>query len=158
HGLHVMEADHSLVAHLDAGRRCGPGGRATDVEGAHGELRTRFADRLRGDDTHGLADRNRPAACQIAPVAMRAHTVARLAGYRRAYLDLVDALGLEQPHQLLIEQRTGRDEHLLAARLDDVLREHASEHALTERLHHITALDQRRHGKPVRSAAVDLGY
>ena len=121
HGLDVMEADHALVAHLDAAGRRRARGRAADVEGAHGELRARLADRLRGDDAHRLADGDRPAARQIAPVAVRAHAVARLAGDRRAHLDLVDALGLEQPHQLLIEQRAGRDQHLLGARLDDVL-------------------------------------
>ena len=56
HGLDVMEADRALVAHFDArGRRCSRG-RATDVERAHRELRARLADRLRGDDTHRLAD------------------------------------------------------------------------------------------------------
>src|SRR5215469_1455351 len=52
HRLHVMETDDALVAHLDAGGRRGPGRRATDVEGTHGELRAGLADRLRGDDAH----------------------------------------------------------------------------------------------------------
>jgi len=34
-------------------------------KGTHGELRAGFADRLRGDDAHRLADRDRPTARQI---------------------------------------------------------------------------------------------
>src|SRR5215472_15220146 len=127
----VMEADQALVAHLDAGSGRGPRCRTTDVEGAHGELRARLADRLRGDDAHGLADRDRPAPCEIAPVAARADAVAGLAGDGRADLDLVDALLLEQPHQLLIEQRAGGDQHLFwRAGLGDVLRQYPPEDAL----------------------------
>ena len=44
--------------------------RAADVEGAHGELGARLADRLRGDDADRLADIDRRAARQIAAVAL----------------------------------------------------------------------------------------
>ena len=47
--------------------------RAADVEGAHGKLRARLADRLRGDHAHRLADVHRRAAGEVAPVAMAAH-------------------------------------------------------------------------------------
>ena len=42
---------------------------AADVEGAHGELGARLADRLGGDDAHRLADVHRRAARQVAAVA-----------------------------------------------------------------------------------------
>src|SRR4029077_17250247 len=112
--LEVMEAGDALVAHLDAARGRGPRCGTADVEGTHGELRARLADQLRGDDAARLADVNRAPARQIAPVAARAHPVAGLAGDRGAHLDLVDALGLHEPHQLLIEQGADRDQHLLA--------------------------------------------
>jgi hypothetical protein len=44
--------------------------RAADVEGAHGELRARLADRLRGDDADRFADVDRRAAGQVAAVAL----------------------------------------------------------------------------------------
>ena len=154
HGLDVVEADHATVAHLDGARRRGARGRATDVEGTHGELRARLADRLRGDDAHGLADGDRPAARQVAPVAVRAHAVAGLAGDRGTHLDLVHALGLEQPHQLLIEQRADADQHVLVARLDDVLGQDASQHALAECLDDVAAFDQRGHRQAIAGAAV----
>src|ERR1700745_1530342 len=158
HRLHVMEADQSLVAHLAARGGRGPRCRTADVEGAHGELRARLADRLRGDDAYGLADRDRPAARQVTPVAARTDAVTGLAGDGRADLDLVDALLLEEPYHLLIEQRSRRDQHVLRrAGRGDVLRQHAPEHPLAERLHHIAPLEQRGHVEAVARAAVLLG-
>ena len=45
---------------------------ATDMEGAHGQLRARLADRLRRDDAHRLADVHRRAAREVTAVAMAA--------------------------------------------------------------------------------------
>ena len=56
---------------------------AAHVEGAHGELGARLADRLRGDDADRLADIDRRAARQIAAVADRADARPDLAGQRR---------------------------------------------------------------------------
>ena len=55
-----------------------------------------------------------------------------------------------QAHELLIEQRVLRDQHVLRARLQDVLRHRAAEHALAERFHHVATFDQRRHVEAVR--------
>ena len=48
--------------------------RAADVEGPHGELGARLADRLRSDDADRLADVDGRAAGKIAPVAGLPHT------------------------------------------------------------------------------------
>src|SRR3546814_3870767 len=66
-------------------------GRAADVEGAHGELGARLADRLRGDDADRLADVHLGAAGEVAPVAGAADAAYRLAHQRRADEDGVDA-------------------------------------------------------------------
>ena len=50
-------------------------GRATDVEGTHGELRAWLADRLSSDNTNGLAHVNRRAAGKIATIAGAANAV-----------------------------------------------------------------------------------
>src|ERR1022692_1962798 len=84
HGLDVMEAQRALVADLDAAGGRGPRGRATDVESAHRQLRSGLADRLRRDHADRLADVDQPAARQIAPAAIAAHAVARLAGDRKS--------------------------------------------------------------------------
>ena len=111
-GLDVMEADRALVAHFDARGRRRSRRRATDVERAHRELRARLADRLRGDDTHRLADRDRTTAAEIASVARRAHAVARVARDGRTHLQLVHAFALDEPHELLIQQRVLLDRAL----------------------------------------------
>ena len=69
----VAELHHAVEIGLDEGlirdlRR------AADVEGAHGELRARLADRLRRDDADRLAHVDGRAARQIAPVAFAAQT------------------------------------------------------------------------------------
>src|SRR5205085_3151562 len=58
--------------------------RTANVEGTHGELRARLADRLRRDDADRLAHVDRRAAGKIAPVALGAHAVGRLAGDRKS--------------------------------------------------------------------------
>jgi hypothetical protein len=50
------------------------------VEGSHGELGARLADRLGGDDAHRLADVDQPARGERTPVARLAHTDVGLAG------------------------------------------------------------------------------
>jgi hypothetical protein len=50
------------------------------VEGPHGELRARLADRLGGDDADRLADIDRRAAGEVAPVAFGADAMLALAG------------------------------------------------------------------------------
>src|SRR4029077_20380475 len=60
------------------------------MEGAHGELRARLADRLSGDDADRLAKIDRRAAREIAPIALAADAVAGLASQRRADANLLD--------------------------------------------------------------------
>ena len=54
--------------------------RTADVEGAHGELGARFANRLRSDDAHRLAHVDGRTTGKIASVASAAHAVSRFAG------------------------------------------------------------------------------
>ena len=57
---------------------------AADVEGPHRQLGAGFADRLRGNDADGLADVDRCAASQIAPVAPAADSFLQGAGQNAA--------------------------------------------------------------------------
>ena len=74
----MVRLDERLVEHLR---------RAADVEGAHGELGARLADRLRRDDAHRLAHVDRRAAREIAAVALGADAELGLAGQHRADAD-----------------------------------------------------------------------
>ena len=89
----TVPADLASTVALHRGPRC----RAADVEGAHRELRARLADRLRGDHADRLADVDQRAAAEVAAVALGAHALARVAGQRRAHLDLVDAERCRSP-------------------------------------------------------------
>src|SRR6202161_1944754 len=154
HGLDAMEPQRALVADLHAGGRRGPRGRATDVERAHVQLRAGLADRLRRDHTDRFANVDQPATRQIASVAVRAHAIARGAGDRRAHLDLVHALLLQEAHGLLIQQRTAGYQHFLFTRLLPVGRDHAAEHALAQALDHVAAFDQGGHCETVSGPAI----
>src|ERR1019366_6421964 len=69
----VFERNGTVMAGFDAGLLGTALRRAADVEGAHGQLGARLADRLRGDHTHRLTDVDRGAARQIAAVTMAAN-------------------------------------------------------------------------------------
>src|SRR5947208_12380620 len=69
--------------------------RAADVEGPHRQLCAWLSDRLGGNDADRLADVDRCAAREIAPVAFGADSLLRRANQRRADLhalqtDLLD--------------------------------------------------------------------
>src|SRR5699024_4263087 len=72
-------------------------GDTTLVECAHRQLRTRLADRLRGDDAHRLTDVDQLATGHRTSVAAGADTGSGLTGEHAAHLHLVDA----QRHQFL---------------------------------------------------------
>ena len=89
HGAIVLGLDLRDLEYL--------GGRATNVEGTHGELSARLANGLRGNDTHRLAQFNLVARGQVAAVAIDADTLLAFAGQHGADLDLLDASGVDQP-------------------------------------------------------------
>ena len=85
--------------------------RAADVEGAHGELGARLADRLRRDDADRLADVDGGAAGKIAPVARAAQTpfsVSQVSTER--ILTSVDAGPLDRLDLVLVDQLAGLDD------------------------------------------------
>ena len=100
----VLDPDRAVEVRLDE-RLLGDLRRAADMERAHGELRARLADRLRGDDADRLAHIDRRAARKIAPIALAANAVLGLAGQHRADVHLMDAGSVELLDCLLVDQR-----------------------------------------------------
>ena len=78
---HVAELDRAVDRRLEV-RLLVELRRAADVEGPHRQLRARLADRLGGDDADRLADVDRRAAGEIAPVALAADALLRRADQR----------------------------------------------------------------------------
>src|SRR5271170_6580173 len=157
HGLDVVQTNRALALDLDAVGRRRPGGRAADVEGAHGELGARFADGLRRNDAHRFADIDAMTTSQVAAVALGADAVARLARDGRTHHDLIDAHFLQQFDQLLVDQHAGLDQHFAARGYYDVFGDDSSQDAFAQALDHIAAFDDRRDGQAIDRAAIDLG-
>jgi hypothetical protein len=83
--LGLALGDPGLEQLLDAGQTRGDvhaRGHAAGVERPHGQLRAGLADRLGGDDAHGLTEPDHLAGREVAAVARAADAVARLAGER----------------------------------------------------------------------------
>ena len=154
-----VEADDAVGLGFDAVGHRRTLRRTTDVEGAHRQLRARLADRLRGDHAHRLADVDQPAAAEIAAVALGADAEARVAGQRRAHLDLVDA-GVLDRHRAPLRRasRRRRSSGLLRLRVQHVDRRHATEDAVAQALDHFAAFDQRAHRDAVAGAAIVLRH
>src|SRR6185503_7821796 len=115
----AVEADRAVGLRIHAGSDRGARSGATDVERAHRQLRAGLADRLRGDHADSLADVDEMTAAQVAPVARGAKAVTRVAGERRAHLDLVDAEHLDPLDLVLAEQLARLVQRLLRFRIDD---------------------------------------
>src|SRR6185437_3977407 len=123
--------------------------RAADVEGAHGELSARLADRLRRDHADRLAHVDGGAAREIAAVARAAHPVLGLAGQDRTDLHLLDSGGGDRGHVFLDDHPPRVDDHL-AVGVAHVLRRGAAENARSERRHHRAGIHDRAHADAAR--------
>ncbi len=140
-----FELDERLLGNLRS---------AADVERPHGELGAGLADRLRRDDADRLADIDRRAAGEIAPVALAADPGRRLAGQHRADAQLLHAGGDDRLHLRLLEQRALLDDDLVRGRIAHVLGGGAAEDAHAERGHHLTGVDHGAHIDAARGAAI----
>src|SRR5690606_3163641 len=80
-----------------------------DMEGAHGQLRTGLADRLRGDDTDRFAVIDEVAATEVTTVALGADTEAAVAAHGRAHLDRLHTSQFQLVHPLFVEQGVAGD-------------------------------------------------
>src|SRR5262245_42581274 len=127
---------------------------AADMERAHGELRARLADRLRGDDAHRLAHIDRGAAGEIAAVALSAHPPGGLTSEHGADAQFLHAGGLDGLDLRLFEQRAFLDDDLVRGRIAHVLGGGAAEDAAFERSHHGAGIDDSADLDPRRRAAV----
>src|SRR5207342_1369824 len=114
--------------------------RTADMEGAHGQLRARFANRLRGDYADRLADINRRTACKIAAIATGTDAVARLASQHRTDDHRVDAGLVDALDLLFVDQFASRNDNRAVQGIDDVHGRAAAQDALGQRRNDIAAL------------------
>jgi hypothetical protein len=119
------------------------------VEGTHGELRTRLANRLGGNDADRLTGIDRRTATEVTAITLGAQTVAGFTGQRRADLDFINS-------QLSIRSTVSSSSSVPASmRVSCVsgsttsFAGHTAKNALAQRLDDLTAFDQRLHGNAV---------
>src|SRR5208337_2086853 len=85
------EANDAGVLGFESGALADAGGRATDVEGAHGELRAGLSDGLSGDDADSFAEFDHAAGGQVTPVAEGTDTAPGFAGQHGTDAHALDA-------------------------------------------------------------------
>src|SRR5690606_2099781 len=150
------DPDHAVVGRLEE-RPLGHLRGAADVEGPHGQLGARLADRLGRDDPDRLADVDRRAAGQVATVAGGADAGLGLAGQGRTDLDRLHARRVDLLDDLLHQIGVGLGDDVVRARLLDVFGRVTAEDPLAEADQHVAALDHRPQGDAAGRAAVFLG-
>src|SRR3989475_8653191 len=148
------ETHGAVRLRFDLVRRGGARGRSSDVEGAHGELGSRLADRLRRDHADRLADVDGGTARKVASIAGGTQAPARVAGERRAHPHFVDAERLDVLDLVFVQERRGVVEHFLGFRVEQIGGRDPAENALSQRFDDFAPFDQRFHGNAVRGAAV----
>ncbi len=154
HGLDIVEMDGAGGFDLDIVGGHGPGCRATDMEGAHGQLGSGLADGLGGDDAHRLAHVHPAPPGQVATIALGADTDAGLAGDGGTHPHLIDAHHLQHIDPTLVEQGPRGADGFVRARSVDIRRGHPPEDALAQLLDHVAALDDRRQQQTFLGPAV----
>ena len=128
--------------------------RSTDVERTHGELRSRFADRLRGDDTHRFAAFHHPAGRQVAAVAELANAALRFAGQHRADLHALDTGRLNRAGQIFGDFLVHADDQV-AFVIELIFERHAADDAVAQRLDDFARFDDRLDVDSVAGAAIE---
>ncbi len=86
-GLRRALVEELFDAREAVGDVAADGGDAAGMEGTHGQLGARFADRLRGDGAHSFAEVDELARGEIGAVAFLADTLFRHARHRRAHMN-----------------------------------------------------------------------
>src|SRR5688500_12412631 len=137
--------------------------RATDMEGAERELRTRLADRLRGQDADRLAHVHHVHRGQVAAVAHAADAAARFARQDAANLHLLDPGVLDAVRDVLVDELPGLDQQARIAilvelvRVEHILARYAADDALAQRLDDVLPLLERRDLEAEDRTAILLG-
>ena len=131
------------------------GGRSTDVERTHGELRAGFADGLRRDHADRFAALDQASGGQVAAVAGDANAALRFAGQHRADLDALDAGRLNRRGQFFGDLLVDADDHVAFVILL-IFESHAAHDAVAQRLDDFAGFDDRLDEDAFAGAAIVL--
>src|SRR5690606_9609838 len=157
HQLDVEQAGSTAGFDLNVVHRGRPRCRATDVEGAHGQLGAGLADGLGGNHADRLPDVDLVAPGQVAAITLGTDAVAGLTGDGGAHTHFIDAHGLDALHPFLVDHGAGGHGDLVAAGLEHILGHHPAEDTVTQGFDDVATLDHRGHQQALGGAAVDAG-
>ena len=135
----VHEAHRAVVLGIEARLLADSRSRTADVEGTHGELRSRLADGLRRDNSRSLAQLDQSARSQVAAVAHDANATLRLAGEHRANLHPLDTGSLHRNRQVFRNFLVDVDDDVAFVVLD-LLQRHAANDTVAQRLDDLARL------------------
>jgi hypothetical protein len=130
---------------------------AADVERTHRELRSRLADRLGCNDANCLANVDDVAACQITSVALHADTAPRLTRQHGTNLDAINAGVLDERDFVFGDLGVGRNDHIAAVRIHNVVQRNSTQDAITDALDDFPTLDEWGGIDTFHGAAVVVG-
>src|SRR5580692_5908750 len=153
HGLQVDEAHRAVALGIEARLFRNSRRRTADVEGAHGELRSRFADGLRRNHAGSLAEFDKTPRSQITSVAHHANAALRLACEHGANLHSLDTSCLNRAGQIFRDLMVHIDHDLTLVVLD-FLKRHAAHDAVAQRLDNFARFDDSGDENSVHGAAV----
>src|SRR5215469_13734674 len=153
--LQLIELDRSGVLRFETGLLRNTAGRTADVERTHRELRSRFADRLRCDDTDSFTDFHQLSGCQVSSVAADAGTAAGLAGQNRTDLHALDTGGLDGAGKIFRDFLVDLDNHLAFVVLD-LLERHAADDTISQGLDDFARFNDGADVNAVNRAAIAL--
>src|SRR5579884_2821764 len=158
HGSQIIEPDRAVVFGFDDRLLEGLAGGATDVEGAHGQLRAGLADGLSGDDAHSFAQLHKFARREVASVTHGANAPAAFAGQHGTDFELFNADALQFGSDLLVDVLVDLDDFsLLINWVGDRFAAHAADDALAKIDHFLVALVNGTHHDAVDGAAILFG-
>ena len=152
-GAQLVDLQTAFVFRNDVGLDSRAAGHTADVERTQGQLRTRLADGLRGDDADDLALLDHAGRGQVAAIAFRADAAARLAGQHRTDFHRLQRRFLDGLGDRLGDLLACLADHLARQRMDHVVQSHTAQNTVVEGLHHVVvALDGRSRQAAQRAA------
>ena len=132
-------------------------GRSTDMEGSHGQLRSRLTDGLSRDDPDGFTDIHQVAVGQITSVTHGAYPVLRATGQNRTDINPLNTGAVDFFRQGLVNHLVGRHNDFIGERIPDFLKGDTPQNTFPGGFNDLTALHQSRNIDAVNGLAILLG-
>src|SRR6202140_6012761 len=123
------------------------------MEGTHGELRSRFANRLRRDDSRRLAEVDQASRSQVASITHHANAALRFASEHRANLYPLDASSLNRPCQIFRDLVIDINDDLTLV-VFNLLKRHTTDDTIAQRFDNLARFDDAGDENSVDRAAI----